>query len=90
MSIKLFENWKEEYDDDSFNDFIKGLDEYTDEEKIKKFDTLYNMALRSLNDYIDSQRFEYDEDEKQYLWEEVMKLLSYNNRDFWNFFNNIK
>jgi hypothetical protein len=66
---------------------IKKLSDYTDEEKIKKFDYLYNFALEELNSAENKE-----ETDEHYAWEAIMELLSKKNDKgyFWGYYNNLK
>ena len=53
---------------------IKSLDEYTDEEKIRKFDQLYHIAIDAYNNRHDAR-----DDDEYYIWEELMRTILGNN-----------
>ena len=69
---------------------IKGLGEYTPEEKIQLFDILYARALGVVEE---AERNGYvDEDTGHYLYEDVMTTLlarKENRGDFWKYFNGL-
>ena len=80
------DKWK---DDDIDKSSIRQLDEYTDEEKIEKFDELYESAKDMLEKFRDSDRGEPDEDEPNYTWESVMNLLAKDKRKFWEYYRTL-
>lgn len=64
---------------------IKPLSGYTDEEKIKKFDHLYEIAKEMLKDAVesgDAVHFSY----VYSTWEEVMELISYDKKSLWKYY----
>ena len=90
MEIKKFENFEEnweEEDDDKTG--IKKLEDYTDEEKIQKFDMLYSLAKGMLEEFKNSDRGEPNEDDINYTWETVMELLSDDRVKFWEYYNSL-
>jgi len=64
---------------------IKKLDEYTEEEKIKFFDSMYKSALSML---VNKEKNGHsNEDDPQYTWEEVMMILARDPKLFWKYYN---
>ena len=71
------------------NKAIKDLSEYTIEEKVKKFDSLYRDAEATL---VTAESGDYDEDnddDEHYTWEALMGLLARDSDTFWVYFNNL-
>ena len=66
---------------------IKKLEEYTTEEKIKKFDNLYNSSLSEL-EKIESKKY-HDDDWKHYAWEASMEILARDMDKFWEYYKSI-
>ena len=66
---------------------IKNLDEYTIEEKIEKFDAMYNSALEELTEK--EKEGWNSEDSSQYAWESYIELLARNSDKFWKYWNNL-
>jgi len=66
---------------------IKNLDEYTDEEKIKFFDKMYESALEELN-RTEKENY-HDEDSAGYAWEEYILILSKDKKLFWKYWNSL-
>ena len=66
---------------------IKKLEEYTDEEKIKFFDKLYNQAKTEL-EHLEECGF-HDEDDVHYAWEEFIQILARDKKLFWSYFNSL-
>lgn len=61
---------------------IKDLSEYTTDEKVAKFDSLYKSALSMLES-------KGSEDDAHYTWEDVMSLLSKDHKKFWKYYNSL-
>ncbi len=71
------------------NDVIKPLVDFTDDEKIKHFNTQYKSALNELEEY---ERDGYsDDDNKQYDWESFIEILSRPDKKklFWEYWNSL-
>ncbi len=66
---------------------IKELSEFTDKDKIAKFDTLYKSALHMLNE-VEKNGY-IPKDSEHYSWEEVMELLARDKGKFWTYYNSI-
>jgi len=66
---------------------IKKLEEYTSEEKIKKFDALYNSSLSELEE-IERKKY-HDDDCVHYFWEASMEILARDRDKFWEYYNSI-
>ena len=66
---------------------IKKLEEYTDEEKIKFFDILYESAISELKTVEECGY--HNEDCAHYAWEEYIQILARDNKLFWNYFNSL-
>lgn len=67
---------------------IKGLDEYTPEEKIKWFDKKYSVSLSELEDK-ESGNYHEDNDNDHYAWEFDIEILARDHRLFWDYWNNL-
>lgn len=67
---------------------IKPLSEFTIEEKIARFDGMYNFA-KSCLEFTEENGYS-NEDDEHYAWEEIMTLLAKNRNKFWKFYNSIK
>lgn len=63
---------------------IKKLEEYTPEEKISFFDSIYKSALSML---VKKKKGESNEDDETYTWEEVMEILARERKVFWKYYN---
>lgn len=61
---------------------MKILNEYTDEEKIKWFDKMYNNAREQL-EYVEGQGCE-PKDCTQHTWEAVIELMGLDVWERWN------
>ena len=66
---------------------IKDLSEFTDEEKIKKFDALYESAIYSIK-YLEDNGFE-SKDDEHYSWEELISLPAREKDKFWKYYNSL-
>lgn len=66
---------------------IKKLEEFTTDEKIKKFDKLYNSSLSELEEF-ETKKY-HDEELKQYAWEASMEILARDKDIFWEYYNSI-
>lgn len=71
------------------NRIIKGLDEYTPEEKIKWFNKKYESALSELEEKESGIIYHEDNDNAEYAWEDDMNLLARNHDEFWKYWNNL-
>jgi len=67
---------------------VKDLSEYTIDEKVAKFDSLYRDAEATL---ITLENGEYHEDDssddEHYAWEALMEILARDSSTFWGYFN---
>jgi hypothetical protein len=71
------------------DDAICSLEDFTIEDKVKAFDTLYNSILNSIS--IMEEKGYYDDDEEHYLWEEtITMIITKNPNKFWKYFNSIR
>jgi len=68
---------------------IKDLAEYTDAEKIEKFDALYKYAESMLSNIENNVDYCEDNDDSQYSWEAIMELLATDNKLFWKYYNSL-
>lgn len=67
---------------------IFALEDYTDEQKIKFFDSLYNSALSHIKE-VEVEGW-VDEDAAQYMFEDVMSILNIEDtRAMWNYYNSL-
>ena len=67
---------------------IVALEDYTDEQKIKFFDSLYNSALSHIKE-VEVEGW-VDEDAAQYMFEDVMSILNIEDtRAMWNYYNSL-
>lgn len=65
---------------------IKDLSEFTDEEKIKAFDSIFNSALS----YVESAEVDYKRvDDPNYGFEEFMGIIARDKDKFWEYYNNL-
>jgi hypothetical protein len=68
------------------NEAIKDLSEFTDEEKIKAFDSIFNSALG----YVQSAEQDYRrDDDPNYGFEEFMGIIARNRDKFWKYYNSL-
>jgi len=80
---------EEVWDEKDISDIIKDLNEYTDEEKIQKFDELYDVALTIFNATIEGRLGPEYAEYETHTWEDVMELLAKDKRKFWDYWNEI-
>jgi hypothetical protein len=66
---------------------IKDLSEFTDEEKIKVFDKIYKSALSIVED-AETNGYVND-DNRHYIYEDVMSVIARDSRVFWKYFNSL-
>lgn len=66
---------------------IKNLDEFTTEEKVKFFDSMYKSALEELDTTIGNDY--HDDNCEHYAWETYIEILARNHTKFWKYWNNI-
>lgn len=68
---------------------IKSLEDWTDEEKIEFFDTMYNFSLKHVQEREDSGYD--DEDTDHWYFEEGIKVLydPKNRSEFWKWYNSL-
>jgi len=67
---------------------IVPLENYTDEQKIKFFDSLYNSALSHVKE-VEAEGW-IDEDAAHYMYEDAMSILNIENpRAMWNYYNSL-
>lgn len=66
---------------------VKELSEFTNEEKIEIFDSLYACAKSNL-DSAEENGSESDDDE-HYTWEAVMEIMGRNKQLFWEYYNSL-
>jgi len=67
---------------------IVALEDYTDEQKIKFFDSLYESALSHIKE-VEVEGW-VDEDTAQYMFEDVMSILNIEDtRAMWNYYNSL-
>lgn len=65
---------------------IKDLSEFTDEEKIKAFDSIFNRALS----YVKSAEVDYKrDDDPNYGFEEFMEIVARDKDKFWKYYNSL-
>lgn len=65
---------------------IKDLSEFTDEEKIKAFDSIFNSALG----YVQSAEQDYRrDDDPNYGFEEFMEIIARDKDKFWKYYNSL-
>lgn len=65
---------------------IKDLSEFTDEEKIEAFDSIFNRALS----YVESAEEEYKrDDDPNYGFEEFMGIIARDKDKFWKYYNSL-
>ena len=67
---------------------IKSLKSFTNEEKIEKFDYLYNYALSMVKD-MENKEYIDDSDRDHYAYEEMMSILSDNPRELFKYLNSL-
>lgn len=66
---------------------IKPLSNYSDKDKIKYFDKLYNTALEELVEL--EKTGEIDEDSKHYAWGNYITILAKKNKIFWKYWESL-
>jgi hypothetical protein len=67
---------------------IVALEDYTVEQKIEFFDSLYNSALSHVKE-VEAEGW-VDEDAAQYMFEDVMSILNIEDtRAVWNYYNSL-
>lgn len=67
---------------------IVALEDYTVEQKVKFFDSLYNSALSHVKE-VESEGY-VDEDAAQYMFEDVMSILNIEDtKAVWNYYNSL-
>ena len=67
---------------------IVALEDYTVEQKIEFFDSLYNSALSHLKE-VEEEGW-VDEDAAQYMFEDVMSILNIEDtKAVWNYYNSL-
>jgi len=84
---KRLEQLEKEEKSESKNMAIKKLAEFSDEEKIKFFDKMYNSAISEVNAVIECGY--HDEDCAQYGWESYIEILAKDKDLFWKYFNSL-
>lgn len=67
---------------------IKPLSEYSIEEKCAWFDGCYRDAENTLYKKEAGEYYK-DEDDAQYLWEDMMTLIARDREQFWKYFNSL-
>ena len=69
---------------------LRTLDSYSVEEKIDFFNDKFKYAQSHIADILDG-KYPDEEDDKQYLWQEILSLLAPKNQceKFWNYYNQI-
>ena len=67
---------------------IVALEDYTVEQKVKFFDSLYNSALSHVKE-VEAEGW-VDEDAAQYMFEDVMSILNIEDtKAMWNYYNSL-
>ena len=67
---------------------IVALEDYTVEQKVKFFDSLYNSALSHVKE-VEAEGW-VDEDAAQYMFEDVMSILNIEDtKAVWNYYNSL-
>lgn len=67
---------------------IVALEDYTIEQKIEFFDSLYNSALSHVKE-VEAEGW-VDEDASQYMFEDVMSILNIeDNKALWKYYNSL-
>lgn len=64
---------------------LKDLSDFSTDEKIDKFDQLYDKVEKYI-DYIKSDDFHPDNDWRYYLYEDLISIIA--SHDFWVWYNN--
>ena len=83
---KLLAELEQEEKNSLKNETIKKLSEYTIEEKVAKFDTMYNSALNELEEL---EKSGYSWDNVHYAWENYIEILSKDKNKFWKYWNSL-
>lgn len=67
---------------------IVALEDYTVEQKVKFFDSLYNSALSHVKE-VEAEGW-VDEDASEYMFEDVMSILNIEDtKAVWNYYNSL-
>jgi hypothetical protein len=67
---------------------IVALEDYTVEQKVKFFDSLYNSALSHVKE-VETEGW-VDEDAEHYMFEDVMSILNIEDTEaVWNYYNSL-
>lgn len=67
---------------------IVALEDYTVEQKVKFFDSLYNSALSHVKE-VESKGY-VDEDATHYMFEDCMRILNIeDSKAMWNYYNSL-
>jgi hypothetical protein len=67
---------------------IVALEDYTIEQKVKFFDSLYNSALSHVKE-VEAEGW-VDEDAEHYMFEDVMSILNIEDTEaVWNYYNSL-
>jgi hypothetical protein len=67
---------------------VVALEDYTIEQKVKFFDSLYNSALSHVKE-VEAEGW-VDEDASQYMFEDVMSILNIEDtKALWNYYNSL-
>lgn len=67
---------------------IVALEDYTVEQKVEFFDSLYNSALSHVKE-VEAEGW-VDEDASEYMFEDVMAILNIENtKAMWNYYNSL-
>ena len=65
---------------------IRDLSEFSDEEKIKAFDSIFNRALS----YVESAEADYKrDDDPNYAFEEFIGIIARDKDKFWKYYNSL-
>lgn len=72
---------------DSKKEAIKDLSEFSNDEKIKIFDALYNYSKDELEE-VENTGYT-DEDSDHYAWETLITILARDNKKFWKYYNSL-
>ena len=63
---------------------LRELLDFSDEEKINKFDKLYSKVEEYIN-YVNSDNFHADNDFEHYLYENLITIIA--SSEFWDWYN---
>lgn len=66
---------------------IKDLSEFTVDEKVKLFDSLYNQSV-SIVEQAEKEKY-LDEDASHWTFEAMMEIIARDKKEFWKYLNNI-